>query len=86
MEPSGRVPRCDCINLRRLKLFLAQLAEKENQRQLERKKQEEEERRQEEELKRHIENEKRQMEEERKRAQEKKVTSLSITVIQPSFS
>lgn len=49
------------------------MAEKENQKLLERKKIEEEERRQEEELKRQLEMERRQMEEERKRIQEKKV-------------
>lgn len=73
MEAFGHGSKCVCINLHRLTLFLIQLAEKENQKMLERKKQEEEERRQEEELKRHLEAERRQMEEERKRIQEKKV-------------
>jgi hypothetical protein len=63
------------MNFRQLKLFLVQLAEKENQKLLEKKRQQEEEERQELELQRHLEAERRQIEEERRRVQEKKVTS-----------
>jgi membrane protein involved in colicin uptake len=62
------------MNFRQLKLFLVQLAEKENQKLLEKKRQQEEEERQELELQRHLEAERRQIEEERRRVQEKKVT------------
>ena len=53
-----------------------QVAEKETQKLLERKRQQEEEERQEQELQRHLEAERRQIEEERRRAQEKKVNTL----------
>lgn len=77
MAAFGHGSKCVCINLHRLTLFLLKLAEKENQKMLERKKREEEERRQEEERKRHLEAEKRQMEEEQKRLREKKVSLAS---------
>jgi hypothetical protein len=67
------------MNFRQLKLFLVQLAEKENQKLLEKKRQQEEEERQELELQRHLEAERRQIEEERRRVQEKKVKSPSHT-------
>lgn len=75
MESSGRPEfKCICISqLNQLKLFLAQLAEKESKKLLERKKQEEEERRQEDEFQRQLEAEKRQIEEEQRRLREKKV-------------
>ncbi|KAI9565413.1 hypothetical protein GHT06_009205 [Daphnia sinensis] len=54
------------------RVLLQQLAEKENQKLLERKRQQEEEERQEQELQRHLEAERRQIEEEQRRIQEKK--------------
>ncbi|XP_045026120.1 uncharacterized protein LOC116917800 isoform X2 [Daphnia magna] len=54
------------------RVLLQQLAEKENQKLLERKRQQEEEERQEQELRRHLEAERRQIEEEQRRIQEKK--------------
>ncbi|XP_046445896.1 coiled-coil domain-containing protein 66-like isoform X2 [Daphnia pulex] len=54
------------------RVLLQQLAEKENQKLLEKKRQQEEEERQELELQRHLEAERRQIEEERRRVQEKK--------------
>ena len=64
------------MNFHQLKLFLVQLAEKENQKLLERKRQQEEEVRQEQDLQRHLEAERRQIEEERRRIQEKKVNNF----------
>lgn len=81
MEPFRQQPResgCVCMNFRQLKLFLVQLAEKENQKLLEKKRQQEEEERQELELQRHLEAERRQIEDERRRVQEKKVTIAII--------
>ncbi len=69
---------CVCMNFRQLKLFLVQLAEKENQKLLEKKRQQEEEERQEQELQRHLEAERRQIEEERRRVQEKKVIDITL--------
>lgn len=65
------------MNVNQLKLLLIQLAEKENQKLLERKRQQEEEERQEQELRRHLEAERRQIEEEQRRIQEKKVSTYT---------